>query len=319
MVVARDDYILDEKTAQKVFDKFNLEKVKTIVDYSSNGINNYAFEINGKYFLRMARRDSARYLDKERFLADEILTKYPNFPMPHVLHYDNSKELLPRSYQVLTKINGDHLDEEFLKLSNEEKIKLGKDFGRIVKQIHSIHFDGIGYFEYYDDNTFGRIDKSISWEKFFNETFQDNINVVKKHNAIDNEQIDVIKRYYNSNKKMLLDEFSPCLIHNDIAFQNFKIKNDKISGVFDFEWAFSGDRVYELAKLEYNIFKKYPEIKETFLKEYCNDFNLPDNYDEKIKFYKFCDSFTALAGNYEDNEPNNPIKYLNEMIDIMKE
>ena len=36
-------------------------------------------------------------------------------------------------------------------------------------------------------------------------------------------------------------------IHTDIQISNFKYTNDEVSGLFDFDWATEGERIYDVA------------------------------------------------------------------------
>ena len=80
----------------------------------------------------------------------------------------------------------------------------------------------------------------------------------------------------------------PVFLHGDFHFDNILYETDRtgevqISGLFDFEWAWSGDSSVDLLHLE-EAFGLYPEYEAPFLEGY----ERPSMPSEALRVYRTC-------------------------------
>ena len=97
----------------------------------------------------------------------------------------------------------------------------------------------------------------------------------------------------------ILDEESkgkPMLVHHDIYLENFLVRHDdKQVVLIDYGIAYGGRPLFDLAKFFIWDLVHYPGQKNNFLKAYGQYVELPQNFNEIMKFYLLLECFGMIA------------------------
>lgn len=152
--------------------------------------------------------------------------------------------------------------------------RISKKLYELLHEIHSIKTNDFGFIKKFHGNLTGTFK---SWEEFLTKESRLWLKSICKSGIISKSEN---KKYQNLLKNYLLKNMpfikckSPKLIHGDmINVGNVIVKNGKINGIIDFEWAMSGDPAWEFARKGI-IPKKY----------YYKDEDKKD-FENRIKIY----------------------------------
>jgi aminoglycoside phosphotransferase (APT) family kinase protein len=266
------DTKFEKEKIKKIFSKYRLGKVKKIV-YLESGIVNPCLAINDQFILRVNVRDK----DTPKFKREKVAFKKlkDKIPVPRIVILDESKKIIPYDYLITEKMPGIETREVLKKMPEQEKKKIAIQAGIILAKIHKIKFKKFGYI---NGNTFGKYD---NWNEFIINKVKNHLKEMKKENIFNDEKRKEILNLFEKNKKIFLEIKTPRLNHGDFSFENMVFKNKKITGIFDFEWAMSGDSEYDFKDLE-----DFGELKDLLLEGYQRINKLSYNFNTKILFYQ---------------------------------
>lgn len=270
---------------KELFEKYKIE-VTTIQkannSYSSNVY--IIFTKDNKYILKITK-------DKEKRLNEK---KYYNYLYQYVLTAKvlYSSTYKGNQYNIISFLEGKNIyDEKCNELSTDEIYSMGK----LLASIHncplvSISDDSwIAYLKSYLEkadkelkNLFGRKDNKLIVD--FLENF-----ITKK----------IKPNYKNS------------LLHMDYRVGNIIIDENQNAGIIDLESMKNGDYVFDFVKMN-RIFDK--DNFNVFLKGYQSIREINSDFNEKLKFYSFFDSYTSLLWCYVNNQKNSDFYNLNYSI-----
>jgi len=160
-----------------------------------------------------------------------------------------------KHYLIETMIKGKDMSES--KLTREQKLKIMKDLGKILKKMHKVHTKRYGYL------IAPGIGQVNSWKKYIMRLANSRLKKIKLESSL----LKKTKAYLKKND-FLLDFKNPILLHKDINPENIMIKNHKLEGIIDIGDAVSGDPIYEIATM-YDRFRNYERIfPDTLVKSY---------------------------------------------------
>jgi aminoglycoside phosphotransferase (APT) family kinase protein len=168
----------------------------------------------------------------------QLVSQNPAIPVPEIYVYDGTHELCDSDYFFMEKVPGDNLGQVSETLPPAIRSKIDYRTGAIVKEING--FTG-AYFGY-DGNSVLRAD---TWKAAFNAIIQslldDGDKKCAEYGFSPGEIWDTLQKH-----NFALDEVTtPCLVHWDAWDLNFFIKDNRITGIIDFERALWGDPLME--------------------------------------------------------------------------
>lgn len=278
----------------------NNEEIETI--FSSLGIKvnkvthiktlaNFLVKVEtnkGNYFLKIFNNKiEAKTGYKLSNLYPMLLEK--DVPVPKVIKYDDSLELVEHPYLIITEIEGQMLCEVIETMSNDEKVSFYYELGKLIGKFHSITFDKFG--ETFDGKTVEGYNEANgkgpfdTWKDFHKEIINYRLNIFKNSNFED--LIDPITAWFDKNSTLIDYDITPRLLHIDLNQKNIFLKNKKISGLIDFDGAFIGHNEEELMRTEGANFSDNKELKASFFKGYTEIIQLDENYEQRRKYYYF--------------------------------
>ena len=252
------------------------------------------------------------YLEKN--VIKRILEEYPNFPVPKIIKFDDSKELIKYSYIIEDKIQGkDFTEIDVSKIKNKKDFVIS--FARYAGQMNSITFDNFGYF---DEKL--KVNP-ISWYDLIMEELSRYIGRIEDNNYLDKTTLQNAKNYIEKNKELMNIRNKPRFIHNDYHGSNIKVTliggQCKITGIFDFEICMSGDPIRELYKSEW-VLNKFPKFRKYFYSEYSKYVRLPKNYKKRLEFYKLLGRLKHIQDRKKFETSSKGKKIIKEGIKIIK-
>ena len=195
--------------------------------------------------LRIAPHPKQRLLTYEHdmmrkeLLVYETLQRAGTIPMPRLLGYDLSRQLIERDYMFIEKFSGQPLDQIENQLSATDKESIHRQIGEISAAMHAIQGDVFGYFGE------GPGSGSTSWRAAFSAFVEALLD--------DGEDLGVelplpyqnIRGLFQQHAHTLDEIQKPALVHWDLwpvnIFVNGENGNFKVEGIIDWERAYWGD------------------------------------------------------------------------------
>ena len=146
--------------------------------------------------------------------------------------------------------------------------------GAMPSKKNEIKFKKFGYVK---NNTFGQYN---NWKNFIMNKVKKHLNEIKQLNILSSSSRKEILNIFKENAEIFSEIKSPRLNHGDFSFENMVSKNRKITGIFDLEWALSGDPEYDFKDLD-----DFGKLKESLLEGYQKIRKLSPNFNKKILLY----------------------------------
>jgi len=261
----------------------NITKVKTLANFLVRVETN-----QGNYFLKI-------YTNKiEAKTGYKLAHLYPillenNIPVPKVIKYDDGLKIIKHPYLIMTEIEGQMLCDLIDAMNRDDKNYFYYDFGKLIAKFHLITFDKFG--ETFDGKTIeGCIEANNkgpfnNWKDMHEEIIRYRLNIFKKSDFED--LIEPIFSWFEKNSNLIDYDVVPRLLHIDLNQKNVFVKNNKISGIIDFDASFVGHNEEELMRTEGANFSNDEELKQSFFKGYTEIIELDSGYEQRRKYYYF--------------------------------
>jgi aminoglycoside phosphotransferase (APT) family kinase protein len=283
--------LIDGDVLQKIWDAHGLGRVRTI-QAAKRGSNNRATVVNDAYVIRFDVLDLpgvCRYLGEQ--LAYERL-HVAGVPAPKVVALVVSKSIIPYHYIILTKIEGRPLIDDWTEFSESQRREAGETAGRYLAMMHDITFDGFG------DLLRLPADSLPNWYAHVDQFFERYGASVVARQILDEA---VYRRM-----RGCIDQMRPTLealpvgrlVHSDYQFENLLHRDGVITGIIDFEWALSGDPIWDF-KLEEQWDSDCPGSTAYIYAGYTSLRRLADDHVLRMALYKVLfhlDSVDMYAG-----------------------
>jgi aminoglycoside phosphotransferase (APT) family kinase protein len=263
----------------------------------NKGFSHNIFEVETgecpqKVIVKFGNDNEDKYSLKKELHVHKKLNEI-NIPVPKVIFYKEEKDF---DFVILSKIEGDDLNEMWDELSKDEKEDIAFKIGEILGKIHSIKFNKYGFLM-----PKGKIHSSYSFKRkeivdYENQSIYyifpmvlEDLGILGSHDFVDKKLIKNIFKYFLENKNLFKSNESPSFIHGDYDMRNImakKIKGEwQVTSILDFEHSASMQREYDCIKLYRNGLFNDESLKKSFLLGYLKN-EKPLDFD-KIKFMSF--------------------------------
>lgn len=253
-------YHIAHSQIQKILQKYELGKLVTVTEIAT-GLINPIYLLNENLILRI---DSEEHENANKFKREAVLYEiFPKFniPAPDLIAFDDSKSLFPTQYILMSYIPGENLLSIFKKLNKQQQKEISFQLGKLTKQIHSIKSKDIGH-----EDLFENIN---SWVKRSIGDFETQWHVVNNTNYLSQQEKNDIIITFEKFKKITLSD-KGALTHGDFSAGNIQVNEGKIVGIFDFEYAFIADPLWDLQKLPISFQLGESFDEKEFLRGYGN-------------------------------------------------
>lgn len=214
------------------------------IDRIAIGICNEVYRVGLK-----EREVIARLSPHDRFLmgSHDHIPKFKalGIRVPDILAEDYSKNLIPYSYQILSKIEGEDLGQVIESLSDQQLQNLAKEVANIVEKVKTIP----------SSNKFGVIwgggDDEISdtWTErmkiWVEESKQRGLSTGVMNDEIAEIAENLYKRYQS-----YFSSIKPTTYYGDICSKNIMISNGVFSGLVDLDGLTQGDPLEAIGRIK---------------------------------------------------------------------
>jgi len=258
--------------------KFDLAKIKKVSDFyykevpvikSFKSENNYVFLLKFKNFekvIKLCSPNDSWKVEKEIYLFELLSDNH--VPVPKV-DYSETEGLIGESWYIMDNLGDENLNDLF-KRSEEKSKYLFFELGQLFARIHKIKFD-------FQGQIYGRDIEKQSFSDSYRNSFEKSSKLLFSKGKISEKELINAKNIFSN----FVDSNQRSLCHDDFGPWQAIIKDGKISGIIDWEWARVSNPVYDFSKSELLIDLWSGNFDE-FQRGYESVTNLPKDYN-KIK------------------------------------
>lgn len=239
-------------------------------------------EKNKQYLLRANSNITVPEIEMK---LEELITKKVvllDVPVNHILHVDISRNVFPFDFQIQEVLLGSDLEDHFSG-DKDAYDRMSFALGQYVARLGEIKLDGFGRFDEEQVKKGNLVGTKKSFSDYIEVCLDDDLRFISDSGIISVKTASFIRR--------LFDEYQPImnilrgtLVHHDLADHNFMHVGDRITGIFDWENAVSGDPVLDLASAP-TWATHYPR-EDKLIEGYKSIRSLPDHFVEKMQIYR---------------------------------
>ncbi|MBC7420592.1 MAG: aminoglycoside phosphotransferase family protein [Bdellovibrio sp.] len=196
---------------------------------------------------------------REKIIFDQLRSI---IPVPVCLKLDDSRALVPFDFMICEKIDGENLEKNWATMGEELSNSLAYQAGKLLAIIHSVELPSFG-----EISKIGIFSKPKSWPEYLRLILNYHLDEAMQLGLFTEKQKNKFLVSFEKGVPLLDQVKTANLIHGDFHFGNLLYSDKKIAGVLDFEWACSGDPLYDLTHLR-DIDSKWPGSQDSFNQGY---------------------------------------------------
>ena len=186
-----------------------------------------------------------RMMRQEPGLHRKILAS-TSVPVPEIVAFDFSRELLERDFLLMKKVPGVPLSEA-PGVSRKEFERVLGEVGQALRQIHAICGDGYGYLGEHRP-----MEPQGDWTSAFVVMWDNLLEDIRLCGGYSGAEADALRRLLEANLGLFDRQAPASLLHMDVWAQNILIGNaGRLTGLLDWDRALYGDPEIEFAVLDY--------------------------------------------------------------------
>lgn len=288
--------------ARRVFGANHLPEPRTLRGIEV-GFTNEVYSIDDIYILKVCtdpRNEQAFRIE------DAMYRRFRDMlPVPNVLAFDASREILKYPYFIYPRIPGDNLYNQWHLYSNTTRRSIVKELCGMLRCIASTDLQDLPDI----------ISPVHSWKETVLQRIQTHVDICGRAGYLSHAEVEVIERFCTNNAACLSEQHM-ALVYWDAHFDNVLVRDGEIVGLLDFERT-------SIASMDFmlDVVKRMVEFPKKYMSAYVEQFARSEDYAELLAWYKefFPEAFAfsslpcrldlyALAHDLEDLEswPNVP-------------
>jgi len=217
-------------------------------------------------------------MEKEVYVY-RLLEPIEGLPTPSILGSDNSKELLPQNYVLMTALDGQPLSSVTTSLSALALRDIYFQMGTLLAKVHGVPLDAYGYI------TTGVVSSHPTNEAYMRFQFQKKL---AEFEALGGDAAlgRTVAEYVETHSGFLSHAGAPALCHNDYHEGNVLVAEEagtwRVTGIIDVENAVAADPLLDIAKTDYYAIRANESKREGFLAGYGG---LSPSWRERVRLY----------------------------------
>lgn len=234
-----------EQIKEIVFKAFGQEAES--IEELTEGFFNVAYKIQlheKVVILKIAPPGETELMTYEKnIMASEVaamqqVAALKTVPIPKILFYDAEHVLYPSTYFFMDCLEGSSFASCMEQMSEAEKAKIQYDMGVYTKQINTITHTKFGYYGQEEKQQEG-------WYNTFQSMLEDVYADAMRKKVVVPVTEEVVLQFLERDKEVFEAVKIPQLVHWDIWAGNVFVKDNKVTGIIDFERCLWADPLME--------------------------------------------------------------------------
>lgn len=271
------------------------------------------------YIMRIAPPDDMRLLFYEyRMMRQEpglhkIIREQTDIPVPEIIYYDFSRQLIDRDYLIMPEIPGKPLSEASLDMKEQQKALY--QWGDYVRKLHTITdpYNRFGYLgEHYC------MEPQNTWKDAFRMMYRKELEDIQQTGIYDRETVDYAMQLLDDNLHVFESPQASHLCHGDLWVTNLLVDNTgEVQALIDFDRACWGDIEWDLAIADYCGI-----TQSSFWKGYGQKIEAKEGDAALRKFFYILyehQKYIVIAMSQRRNDPSGAKRYAEQSLSIMKD
>ncbi len=270
--IGRRKLELSTAEASTILEKHELGRLRTLKPLEANPMNSI-FELTSEqgdlFILKIQCRPGIGSLKGEHY-AIHLLRQRTDLPVSNLCLLDDDRDIIPYPYLLSNKLSGESGFAFFERTNHAARIQLSEGFGHIVGVIHSV--------EVVEPERLRNCDLN-QWQDIVQEALLSDENFREEIAAFSGTFYSRLSNLMASVPASQIDD-EPVLLWSDAFFHNLLVKSRgrkiQITGLYDFQFAAYGSRLFDLDKVEGNFRIRHrrqvyghPKYIEQFYKGYA--------------------------------------------------
>jgi Ser/Thr protein kinase RdoA (MazF antagonist) len=274
---------MNRKVAEVIKNQFGEEPES--VERTAEGLKHetYTVTVNDEEYILQFSGDKYENHDSlKHCLRMYELFSDSEVPVPEAVT-EEPQELEGEKYIIVEKIPGENMEQSV----SQEKVRQA---GRLLAKIHDFQsFEHEGHIELTQNGMeVYQFDEGSQKEK--HKTEREEKLEIFRENGLE-ELADQLEEYLTENiDKAYNQEFEAVLCHDDYSPDNTIWNQGKITGIIDFDYAYSGIPERNLIKAANTFWMHDPaadwDIRQVFYDAYQEEREVVDNFDEMEKYFR---------------------------------
>lgn len=217
------------------------------------------------YVLQTVDEDDEWRLHQQRAIYERL--EGTDVPVPEVIH-DAADETVP--YQVVEAVDGEVLEEGYGKLSEEALDTVVADAGRYLAQAHEAlsqeeHGELRGTAEGLE------VEATEDWRAFYQGFLEHHIDMIEDGPLDRDGLAEYALERVEATIEEIPEEPYAAVVHRDYRPGNLMAEGDCITGILDWDNAFSGDPRYDVARAEQSFASRFDGDRQEAVRELFRD------------------------------------------------
>ncbi len=259
----------EKKIIEKIFVKYNLGKVESLVNIEI-GFTNKVYLVNDAYILKVCEDEG----NEQKFESEVFFYNFfkDKIPVPKIKVFDKSKSIFGKLFTIYPKIEGDNLYAKWHLLSDDQRKIIIKQLCDILKVINKSPYD-----EFLQKFA---VNFSDNWHDKILNQIQNLLEKIEQKKLLSPEFIQAIRKFV-ANNHYVLKEQRLALVYWDAHFDNILVQDMKIVGILDFERT-------EVSSMDFvlDIVKRMVEHPKKYMSEKFEKFAKKEDYAHLLEWFQ---------------------------------
>jgi aminoglycoside phosphotransferase (APT) family kinase protein len=268
--------LISSERIAAIWQAYELGVVQTIT-VPRRGCSNACFLVNDTHVVRFQITELPHHKFRTEKTAYDLL-RARRFPVPEALVLDESRTLLPYAFLITTRLPGETVYDSWSSLDRRTRAQLAFEAGRYQGLLHRHTFPAFGGLSQLADGGFP------TWRAYLEDYVARHVRRARQEQLLDPATTTRIEQLLGRFQPLMAAVTTGCLLHRDYQFENVLQQEGKVTGIIDFEWAMSGDPVFD-CRLDESL-EECPGSVEPFYAGYASISPLTEHHRLKADFYR---------------------------------
>jgi aminoglycoside phosphotransferase (APT) family kinase protein len=259
-----------------IWQAYDLGAVQTIT-VPRRGCSNACFLVNENRVARFQVTELPLHKFRTEKTAYDLL-RASEIPVPEVLVLDESQTLVPHAFLITTRLPGETVYDSWNGLDGRTREQLAFEAGRYQALLHQHTLPAFGGLSQLAEGGFP------TWRAYLEDDVARHVRQARHEELLDATPTARIEQLLVRFQPLLAVVTTGCLVHRDYHFENVLQQEGKVTGIIDFEWAMSGDPVFD-CRIDETL-EECPGSVEPFYAGYASISPLTEHHRLKADFYR---------------------------------